>query len=151
INRYTFDLDKAKSLLAGAGVSNLTTDILPLPGLPEGAEFCQIYQADLAKIGVSVSIIALDIATWVDQVNNRKYNALYWSQLSSPGAPRSVYLAGRATNPAVNNSGFSTPTYAQLVDAANAETDAGKLKQIYSQLNDIVLNESFICPMSPNL
>ncbi len=98
--------------------------------------------------------MSLDTASWVDQVNNRKYNGLYWAQLATPGAqlsPGSVYLAGRATNPAANNSGFSTPEYAQLVDAANTEVDAAKLKQIYSQLNDIVLDESFIAPMSPNL
>ena len=44
IGTYSFDLDKTKSLLAQAGVSNLTTDVLPLPGLPEGVVFSQIMQ-----------------------------------------------------------------------------------------------------------
>ena len=54
-------------------------------------------------------------------------------------------------NPTSNNSGFKDDTYTNLVNAASVETDPQKAKQLYSQLNDIVLEESFIAPMSPNV
>ena len=51
---YNFDLDKAKSLLQQAGVSGLTTDIIVSSASPLNTlGFLQIYQADLAKIGVT--------------------------------------------------------------------------------------------------
>src|SRR5258708_5216017 len=70
---YAFDLDKAKSLLAQAGLSSLSVDMMPFPGIPELVDLATIYQSDLAKIGVSMNILRVDVATWLDQANNRKY------------------------------------------------------------------------------
>ena len=39
----------------------------------------QVYQADLAKIGVKLNIKVMEAAAWLDQVNNVKYNGLYFS------------------------------------------------------------------------
>ncbi|HEU0168325.1 MAG TPA: ABC transporter substrate-binding protein, partial [Chloroflexota bacterium] len=61
---YAFDLDKAKSLLAQAGVSNLNVEIWPVSLYPELKDFAQIQQADLAKIGVTLTIKSVDLAAW---------------------------------------------------------------------------------------
>ena len=37
----------------------------------------------------------MDLGAWVDQVNNRKYKALYWSQLASPGIVPGEHLPER--------------------------------------------------------
>ena len=55
------DLDKAKTLLASAGVSNLTLDFVFAPTLPEYATIAQIYQSDLAKIGVTLNVKSMEI------------------------------------------------------------------------------------------
>src|SRR5207302_9902349 len=54
--KYTFDLDKAASLFKLSGVSNLTTDLNYSNTGPvqEFGQLAQFYQADLAKIGVTV-------------------------------------------------------------------------------------------------
>src|SRR5579872_751638 len=56
-----------------------------------------------------------------------------WSQ-----APRS------ATDPNSNNSLFQDETYSKLIAQASSEPDAAKRKALYSHLNDILLDESFI-------
>ena len=71
-NAYPFDLDKARALLQEAGVSQLEMDCL-LTTSTEGSIACQIYQADLAKLGIKLNIKMLESAAWLDQVNNRKY------------------------------------------------------------------------------
>ena len=48
-----------------------------------------------------------------------------------------------------NNEGFNNERYAQLVANAGSEPDASKRKQIYSELNDIVIDESFIMAVAP--
>jgi ABC-type transport system substrate-binding protein len=53
-------------------------------------------------------------------------------------------------NPDDNNEGFRTDAYASLVAASLTETDPAKLKQIYSQINDILLDESFVIYITPN-
>src|SRR5262249_46843484 len=61
-NLYAFDLDKAKSLLGQAGVSNLELEFVYAPTLPEYGIIAQVYQSDLAKIGITLSVKQMDIA-----------------------------------------------------------------------------------------
>src|SRR5262249_4689702 len=69
-NVYSFDLDKARSLLNAAGVSNLELEIWPVSLYPELEDFAVIHQADLDKIGVKLTIRKVDLASWVDTIIN---------------------------------------------------------------------------------
>ena len=51
--------------------------------------------------------------------------------------------ATSAFNYAGNFAGFQDPQYSQLVLAATTEPDAVRRKQLYSQLNDYLLDQSF--------
>jgi peptide/nickel transport system substrate-binding protein len=151
-NHYTFDLDKARSLLNEAGVTNAEFDFLPAPDFPEWAQIAQLYQADLAKIGIKMNIRNYELAAWLDQVNNRKYTGMWAStMLILLGSPASSFANGRGTDPTSNNEGFKDERYAQLVAAAGSEPDAAKRKQIYSQLNDFLLDEAFVYPLWSNI
>ena len=66
-------------MLNQAGVSGFEMDLLPLVIFPEIDTYVQIYQSDLAKIGIAANILHLDFATWLDQVNNVKYHGMYAS------------------------------------------------------------------------
>ena len=76
-NFYAFDLDKAKSLLAEAGVTISSSTSGRIRSTTRPPALAQIYQADLAKIGVKMNIKNYDGATWLDQVNGRKFNGIY--------------------------------------------------------------------------
>jgi peptide/nickel transport system substrate-binding protein len=146
---YAFDLDKAKSLLTQAGVSSLSVDMMPFPGIPELVDIATIYQSDLAKIGVTINILRVDVATWLDQANNRKYKGFNnvldtFTQVS----PFTFFTQGKSVNPNDNNSGFKDETYSRLIEQAGSEPDAAKRQAIYAQLNDIFLDESFMFPVA---
>ena len=149
-NSYQFDLDKAKSLLNQAGVTTpMDLDMLPFPGIPELVDLSTIYQSDLAKIGININLLKVDVATWLDQANNRKYKGFNtvldtFTQIS----PFTFFTQGKSVNPNDNNSGFKDTTYSSLIDQAGSEPDAAKRKAIYSQLNDIFLDESFMFPVA---
>jgi peptide/nickel transport system substrate-binding protein len=148
---YAFDLDKAKSLLAQAGASNLTLDFAYAPTTPEYATIGEIYQGDLAKIGVTLNVKQMDIAALFDQIHNQKYNGVYtlndsWAAME----PVSMLAAGASLNPRINNAGFKDDQYTQLVDTAKSEPDAAKRKQVYSQINDYILDQSFGIPVAPS-
>ena len=147
-NAYPFDLEKARTMLQDAGVTQLEMDCL-LTASAEGNIACQIYQADLAKLGIKLNIKVLETAAWLDQVNNRKYVGGYWSPASyGQLAPGTTFGGTKAWDPFNNNEGFKSDAYAQLVTAAGTETDPAKQKQIYAQLNDLVLDESFVAVVS---
>jgi peptide/nickel transport system substrate-binding protein len=66
---YGFDLEKARSLLTSAGVSELTVD-LSWPTSLDFATSAQIYQADLASIGVSAMLKPLAPAVFLPALVN---------------------------------------------------------------------------------
>jgi peptide/nickel transport system substrate-binding protein len=149
-NVYSFDLDKAKALLASAGVTNLQLDFVFAPTLPEYATIAQIYQSDLAKIGVTLNVKSMEIAALFDIIHNQKYNGLYtlndsWAAME----PISMLAVGASLNPKKNNAGFNDDNYTQLVAKTYNEPDAGKRKQLYSQLNDYILDQCFGLPIAP--
>ena len=144
-NFYAFDLDKAKSLLTEGGVTSAEFDFLGSPNTPEAELIAQIYQSDLAKIGVKLNVVRLEQAAWLDQVNNRKYRGFWAANMAvGTGEPVSGLARGRATDPNSNNQGFKDDRYTALIEAAAAEPDTAKRRQIYSEINDILLDESFV-------
>jgi peptide/nickel transport system substrate-binding protein len=151
-NTYAFDLDKAKSLLGQAGVSTpLSLDMLPFPGIPELIDLSTIYQSDLAKIGVNINLLKVDVATWLDQANNRKYKGFNtvldtFTQIS----PFTFFTQGKSVNPNDNNSGFKDDKYSSLIDQAGSEPDAAKRKAMISDLNDFQLQEAIVYPIATN-
>jgi peptide/nickel transport system substrate-binding protein len=149
-NLYAFDLDKAKSLLAQAGVSNLELEFVHAPTLPEYATIAQIYQADLAKIGVKLNVKSMDIAALFDVIHSQKYNGVYtlndsWAAME----PVSTISVGASLNPKINNAGFKDSQYSELVAKTAAEPDAARRKELYSQLNDYILDQSFGMTIAP--
>jgi peptide/nickel transport system substrate-binding protein len=149
-NYFTYDLDKARSLLAEAGVAGFEMDILPSAAQPELALFCQIYQSDLANLGIKLNIKNLEPAAWVDEVNNRRYHGMWASTVVAPlGEPASAYTNSRGTDPVSNNEGYKSERYSQLIASAATEPDVATRKQIYAQLNDIVIDDSFVMFLCP--
>ncbi len=140
-----FDLDKARSLLNEAGVSSLKADLLYIPNsYPVLTPFAQVYQADLAKIGVTLNIRSMETATWLAEVNGVRYNGLYVSGDSLGNyQPATPLGASPAWSPSKNNSGFKSDEWTALVEAVGTETDQAKQKQLYAQVNDYMIDQAW--------
>ncbi len=146
---YAFDLDKAKSLLTQAGVQNLEMDFL-MRASTESSALAEMYQADLAQIGVKLNIKVLEPAAWLDQVNNQKYNGMYIAAGTYAQLNPSYFFNGRAGGARPeNNSGFKNDAYNGLIASASSEPDLLKQKQLWAQVNDMFLDESFSMILSP--
>jgi peptide/nickel transport system substrate-binding protein len=146
-NAYPFDLAKAAALLKEAGVSNVNTEITYSTAnfAGEYASTAQIYQADLASIGVTTTLKPVDGPTFTQQGFAQSYAGV---RIGAGGGANVVDAAsllqgGNAYNYANNFSGFKDDTYANLVNAASSEPDTARRKQLYSQLNDYLLDQSF--------
>jgi peptide/nickel transport system substrate-binding protein len=144
-SQYPFDLEKAKALLGQAGVTSLEMDGLLQANNAELIAFSQVYQSDLSKIGVKLNIQKMEAAAWLDQVNNVKYRGIWLGSIAfAQLEPATTFQNSRGLDPTANSSGFVAEKYTQLVSAANAEPDKEKRKQLYTQLNDLFLDESFL-------
>lgn len=145
VGAYTFDLDKAKSLIASSGLSNVQLDInTGATGTGSGQDIAQIYQEDLAKVGVTATIKPADPVTFQTGLANHTLNGViviigFTAQLH----PATVML-GPYYSPFFNYSGYEDDAYTALVNQATTETDPTKAKDLYSKWNDYVLDQSWI-------
>jgi peptide/nickel transport system substrate-binding protein len=140
-----FDLDKAASLLKQAGVSGLEFDLLVYGVYPETSDEDLMYQADLAKIGVKMNIKSYDAGALFALIGARppNYQGVCETQGSAIANPVSLLLSNGFFIPDSNASGYSNPKYSEVVNAVATESDAAKRKDLYSQLNDILVDDSF--------
>ncbi|MBV9322515.1 MAG: ABC transporter substrate-binding protein [Chloroflexi bacterium] len=146
-NFYAFDLDKAKSLLQQSGVGPFSMDMVLIVS-PESTPLVQIYQADLASVGVTLNIVNMDLAAWLDNVNNRKYHGMYYSPAAIAASVGTELTTSKVWQIGNNNSGFDSPEYEQLGTATTTETDPTRLTALYKQVNDLMLDESFAIPLT---
>ena len=151
-NSYAFELDKAKSLLAEANVSGQELDVVLSPGQPVVESMMQVYQADLAKLGMTLNVKVMDAAAWVDTVNNVKYNGVYLSGDNNAHVnPGTLWSSSPGWRPLPgNNSGWKNDQWTQLVAGLTTEPDAAKRASMVAQMNDYVLDQTWVFPIASN-
>ncbi|MBV9579039.1 MAG: ABC transporter substrate-binding protein [Chloroflexi bacterium] len=145
---YAFDLDKAKSLVQQSGVANPTVELLYSSVSADYATVLQIYQADLAKIGVTATLNGMQQVGFIDQLFNSKFTGLA-ANASLFGQLHPAFFWGNAYySPNANWASFKSDEYSQLADGLLKETDPAKQKQVYAQWLDYILDQSWAMPFS---
>ena len=115
---------------------------MPVAGNQPNALFAQLFQSDLKKIGIDVSIAAVDPALLIKRVLAGDYEAGYlaWNLDIDPdqsGAFHSREFAPNGTNFVY----YSNPQADQLLDAARVELDFDKRMKLYHQLHAILAED----------
>jgi peptide/nickel transport system substrate-binding protein len=148
-NAYPYDIDKAKSLLSQAGVSNLEFDITLNTANAEWNSAAQIYQATLNSLGIKANIKPYESAAYLDQINNHKYTGMYVGSIAYASVePVTIIGNSRHLDPTGNsNTGYTSEQYLNLWSSASTEPDASKRKAIYAQINDLMIDESCVMPI----
>jgi peptide/nickel transport system substrate-binding protein len=123
---YTYDVSKAKSLLAKAGypdgfsVTMLTESILDSQTL-----ISQAIVADLAKVGIKVNLVVkASVPDFIGAALSKQYPVVIWPIVGSTSAQ----VAANFLNPGINNPfGNSDSTLTSLYnDALSAPTPAAR-------------------------
>ncbi len=79
VHAQPFNLDKAKTLLDAANAGNFTMNF-PLPvAYPPLQTLAEIWQADLARLGISLNIQPVDTPTWLSYLTNPATDVLIWN------------------------------------------------------------------------
>jgi ABC-type transport system substrate-binding protein len=147
----TFDLAKAKSLLAQAGFSNgfSTTVNVSVDSYAPGSEAAAvILQQDLAKIGISLKIQKYEQAAARSKILSNDYDMLIHSYGDANSDP-SFNFPGLTFGPAPKSfSGFDSPEYEAAVQAGAHGTTQEARATAYRKIAQIVLDEAFIDPIS---
>ena len=142
---YAFDLNHARQLLNDAGW--LAATAVPLfvsEAQPVTSQMAQIIQADLATVGVSVTIQTLSQADFVSRLTKSQFQGAWITGMAwmnfSPATFFNLAFPVRVSN----SSNFVSPTYKMLVDQLSAATDDQQQRQSADDLTRIMLDEAFL-------
>jgi len=138
-NTYTYDPDKAKSLLADAGdVSfdfyNRTNSFWPLLG--------QLIQADLEAVGIKTNLKSLEDAEFFAALNASQAPAFLndwtWDNADPDNVMFSLFTAPRA----VTRLGYKNDRVNELNTQAQTETDPDKRQAEYVEAQTLILQDA---------
>ena len=136
-NRYAYDVDKAKALLAAAGYPDGFQTTLKLPPPSYARRGGEVVAAQLEAIGVKVRIENLEWAQWLEQVFSNKN---YELTIVSHTEPLDVDIYARDDY----YFQYANPEYKQLIAAlsraAGAEERNALFRKAQQQLSDDAVN-----------
>jgi ABC-type transport system substrate-binding protein len=147
---HEFDLEKARALLDSAGVGDFEVTLVTGTGYPEWKLYVQIWQSDLAKIGVTLKIVEYERAKFLDIV--LKTDDLEGFHLATWGTGRTKrdpaiffqtqqqYGPGAAAGMA-NPYGWYDAEYEACAADGATELDLDARRALYQRANEILVEE----------
>ena len=139
---YDRDLDRARELLAEAGYADgFTMQMMPAIGFEETIRGAQIVQQQLAEIGVTVEIDAVEFGEWLQRQSDGEYDAFMLSWLGLTDVEDYFYLQHR-TGQTFNFTGYSNPEFDALVDEGRTIEDFDERYAVYEQANQILVDDA---------
>ena len=134
---YTYDPDKAKSLLKKAGMENLKVDFSTSDAAFSGAVDAALLMQEQAKAaGIEINVVREPNDSYWDNVWLKKpWSMCYWGGRPVADMFMSVSLAADA---AWNDTHWKNPRFNELLIAARAETDETKRAAQYAECQQLV-------------
>jgi peptide/nickel transport system substrate-binding protein len=145
IQPYPYNVAKAKQLLAKGGYPHgFNTFLITVSGDVAGQAEAVVVKSELAKVGINVDIQSYELLTAYNKEDNghSQMGERYWT--NDIIDPDEVATFGANCKGGANafNSYWCNSQANSLVDQARAELDNAKRQQMYSQIQQIVYQQS---------
>lgn len=138
---YPYDPDRARQLLEEAEATDLVLDF-PFANVAWHTVMAQLFQAEMADIGITVNLRSLDLATWLDQVNTQSQYEVF--QITS-GATIDQYRCGRNREPfGKDTAAFCDEEMDAMIDGLDTILDRDEYIQAQVDVHEHVADEGWI-------
>jgi peptide/nickel transport system substrate-binding protein len=135
------DIAKAKALLAEAGYPDgFKTNILSWSQYSFLSNAAVVFQEQLKQIGITADINLEENAAFIKDYLDNNFDVTV-SGTSAYVDPHDIYLRNFGSNQPSNATRYSNPKADELIAAGIATTDQAKRKQIYQQLQQLLLDD----------
>ncbi|MCI1943911.1 ABC transporter substrate-binding protein [Clostridium luticellarii] len=161
--KYTKNVQKAKSLLKEAGVSNVQLTLLYSDRFPNWEQEALILQSNLKDIGITVNLSKVAYATMRDMLDSGKFDLAMgvWSpDYADPYMFMNYWFDSNDQGLAGNRAFYVNPAVDDLIRKAASITDRSQRTELYNQAQKIVIDDApyvylyqkqFILPMNKNV
>jgi peptide/nickel transport system substrate-binding protein len=148
--QYTYDVEKAKALLAEAGYPDggfslaYTYETGYVWKRPLGEQF----QANMADLGIDVEIQELSPTAWADLLSNPEtanhaFGLVWWPSLKTPfDYMFSLFATGAQGTAGYNWGYYSNPELDDLLNRASAEPDQATRNKLYGQAQALLVEDA---------
>jgi len=150
LDTIDFDLDRAQRLLneAGFGGGFETSITASRTFTPDIFPFHQVYQADLAKIGVNAKLNMVDENVRSKLIVDGAFSGLIHYGVGNSDLDPAGLFDSAALRPHGNPSHFESAEYTRLVAAGQRELDQSKRLSIYRDITRLLKDEAFFLPIA---
>ncbi|MEV7012593.1 ABC transporter substrate-binding protein [Streptosporangium sp. NPDC051022] len=138
-----YDLEKAKSLLASAGLKDVTLTMTYLKATAEMEQAATLLQSNLAKIGVTVKLEAITYPQYVEVLKSNATTpdlGMIYGFPPYPDPDSVLYLQfdSKFINNGQNSGGYDNPQVDKLVEDAQKLTDQDARCAAYKKAQQLI-------------
>lgn len=149
LEKYDYNLEKAKQLLADAGVSNLKVRLAYTnTNKPQESQALYIQQK-LKDVGIEVELLPMDGTAYGNRtldLNNTDFELSFGGYIM--GFEPDAYKVLFQSKEAYNYSHYKNSEFDKLWDNAAVEVDTAKREELYKQIQQTVANEMTVYPIA---
>jgi len=140
---YTYDPERAKSLLASAGFPDGFTVNFKAPDgrYLQDKQVAEAIAGQLEQVGINVELETVEWSTYVQGIVGRKYELFLLSQGGLQVGP-AVQTNWSSRVKGIAWQGYTNPTVDELIDTAAQQVNASQREATYQQLMKLVWDES---------
>ncbi|MGF7160942.1 peptide/nickel transport system substrate-binding protein [Rhodoligotrophos appendicifer] len=144
---YEYDVEKAKALLAEAGIKEGTEITLSAPSDNLLRQLDQLVKEQIEATGLKVTLDPVAQSEWYSRVVDRKINftPMRWTQRADPDGLLYILFHSKGY---ANSTGYSNPEVDKLLDEARTLSDNTKRKALYDQVHAHLLEDLPYVPIA---
>jgi len=141
---YEYDLDRARALLAEAGVRPGVRVRLVVFESAEWRRIAQAIQASLQPIGIQVEVDVVEFGTWLSRLERGDFDlyGMRWGTvtLDADYTLYSLFHSSQIPNP--NYSRYKNPEVDRLLEEGRATADQSRRERIYRRAQALIVRDA---------
>jgi peptide/nickel transport system substrate-binding protein len=138
---YKQDLNKAKELLAKAGLPNgFKTSIDIIPAFATMVTGAQVLADQLKKIGVELEIKQFEYGVWLERFNSHQFD-LAWNVTGGNADPDPLLRSRLHSKTGANQNNSTDTEIDKLLEEGKAITDLAKRKEHYANVQRVLVQK----------
>ena len=134
------NIERARALLREAGVRTPLAVEMTVPNNPDLRQVAEVIQAMVREAGFDLRINAMEFASSLQAAARGDFEIylIAWSGRVDPDGNSWTFLHSRGPQ---NDGRYANAEVDRLLDAARAEQDVGKRRDLYAQVWDVALRQ----------
>ncbi|MCC9076867.1 ABC transporter substrate-binding protein [Litorilinea aerophila] len=151
---YTYDPERARELLAEAGYPDgFSTEMMIRGTGGPHLDIAQVYQQDLAAIGVQVELLPTELPQYWPKLFDGQFAIVSHATGEATVDPSGLFEGAACCRPFRNFFGITEddtwfPEYRDVIFQARAESDQAKRKELYHRALEILLEQGWTIPVA---